>query len=201
MNLCDLNEILNQYKKERDCFAKTIILGNMKFDYVEFLSQEYLFMIGLMRFTGVVLSNSPPFAFNTLSRAIFRFNEFINFLNEKFKLNNINISIIQEIPITNEYLAYIKSLHILSFKHQLTSLCLICNFFSTTIFEENLHSDLKELGTFLKNIQFDQICKDLKKDLDQASSIEDKVECDKINIKKLMLLECESWKMLYVNNK
>ena len=195
MNTLDFDGILNQHKKEIDCFTNTKVLDNLKFDYLEFLCQEYYFMIGLMRFTGVVLSNSAPFAFNTLSKAIFRFNEFVQFLNEKLKQKNINISKIQQKPSTNEYLSYMKSLYNESFKEQMASLCMICNFFYVTMFKEDLHNDLKEMSSFLKNIQFDQICKEMKKDLDQAFSIEDKGEYKKIDVSKLISLESDSWKM------
>jgi thiaminase len=201
---CDF--ILQQYDKDLSKLTSSEFLQNINTmenndaNYIQFISQEYLFMMGLIRLTGVTLSNAPPFAFRTLSKSIFRFNEYIDFLKEKLNQRKIIVSKIEEKSETKEYIAFFKSLYSENFKVQLLCLWMTCYLFNMTLVKNVLPKNLNEIIFFLKNIQFDQICDLLKKDVDNAFSIEDKGDYHNIYIEKLISLELNSWNILNSTN-
>lgn len=59
---------------------------------------------------------------------------------------------------------------------------------------DDIPNDLKDISNCLKNNQFDQVCNDLKRDLDRT--LNEKGGYSKNIVSKLISLECDSWKGL-----
>jgi hypothetical protein len=194
MSISKSEEIISQHKKEIDTFSSSDFFKNLKINLNDFLSQEFLFMNDLIRFSGSVLSNSPNYSFNSLCRSINRFNDFFNYLNSKLNERNIDCSKLELKSPNKEYLSYIKSLYSLDFKDQLTGLYMICNFYCTIMCRDDIPNDLKDISNCLKNNQFDQVCNDLKRDLDRT--LNERGGYSKNIVSKLISLECDSWKGL-----
>jgi hypothetical protein len=192
MNITKCDDILNQHRKEIDSFSSSNFMQNLKVNLNDFLSQEFLFMDDLIRFSGSILSNAPNYAFNSLCMAINRFNDYFEYLKTKLNENNIDCSKIELKSPNKEYLSYINSLYSVDFKDQLTALFMMCNFYCSTMCRDDIPNDLKDISNCLKNSQFDQICNDLKRDLDRV--LGEKGGYSRNIVTKLISLECDSWK-------